>query len=71
MAFVTFMASTFGRWARIIVGLVLALVALTLVPVAGAIVMFVGILLIALGASDTCLFAPLVGRSFNGSDSRR
>jgi uncharacterized membrane protein YgaE (UPF0421/DUF939 family) len=71
MGFVAFMASTFGRWARIVVGLVLAFVALTLVPVAGVIVMSVGLLLIALGASDTCLFAPLVGRSFNGSDSRR
>lgn len=71
MGFIAFMSSTFGRWARIVVGLVLAIVALTLVPVAGFLVMFVGIMLIAVGASDTCLFAPLFGRSFEGSDSRR
>lgn len=71
MGFIAFMSSTFGRWARIVVGLVLAIVALTLVPVAGFLLMFVGIMLIAVGASDTCLLAPLFGRSFEGSDSRR
>lgn len=71
MGFIAFMSSTFGRWLRIVVGLVLAVVALTLVPVAGFLVLFVGIMLIAVGASDTCLFAPLFGRSFEGSDSRR
>lgn len=71
MGFIAFMSSTFGRWARIVVGIVLAFVALTLVPVAGVIVMSLGLFLIAVGASDTCILAPLVGRSFNGSDSRR
>ena len=71
MGFVAFMSSTFGRWLRIVVGLVALIVSFTLVPVAGFIVAFVGILLIAVGASDTCLFAPLFGRSFEGSDSRR
>lgn len=71
MGFIAFMSSTFGRWLRIVVGIVLAFVALGLAPIAGLIVMSLGILLIAVGASDTCLLAPLFGRSFNGSDSRR
>lgn len=70
MGFVAFMSSTFGRWARIVVGLVLALAALTWGPI-GAIFFFIGIFLISAGASDTCLFGPLVGRGFNGKDSRR
>jgi hypothetical protein len=71
MGFIAFISSTFGRWLRIVVGVVLLFVALMLVPIAGVIVMSVGIFLIAAGASDTTLLAPLVGRSFNGSDSRR
>lgn len=70
MGFVAFMSSTFGRWARIVVGLVLAVAALTWGPI-GGIFFFIGIMLISLGASDTCLFAPLFGRGFNGNESRR
>ena len=70
MGFIAFMASTFGRWARIIVGLVLVIAALTWGPI-GAIFFFIGLLLIAAGASDTNYFAPLVGRGFNGNDNRR
>lgn len=71
MGFVAFMSSTFGRWLRIVVGIVVAVAALTWVPVAGFLGLFVGIFLIAAGASDTCLFGPLFGRSFEGSESRR
>ena len=70
MGFTAFMSSTFGRWARIVVGLVLAIAALTWGPV-GAIFFFIGIFLISAGASDTCLFAPLFGRGLNGNDNRR
>lgn len=70
MGFTAFMSSTFGRWARIIVGLVLAIAALTWGPI-GAIFMFVGLMLIAAGASDSCYFAPLFGRGLNGNDNRR
>lgn len=71
MGFVALMSSTFGRWARVVVGLILAIVALMWGPVLGPIFVSVGILLIALGASDTCLFAPLFGRGLNGNQSRR
>lgn len=70
MGFVTLMSSTFGRWARIVVGLVLVIASLTW-GIVGAIFFFIGLMLIAAGASDTCYFAPLFGRSFNGSDNRR
>ena len=70
MGFTAFMSSTFGRWARIVVGLVLAIAALTWGPV-GAIFFFVGIILISVGASDTCLFAPLFGQGLNGNENRR
>lgn len=71
MGFIAFMSSTFGRWARVIVGLVLAIAALMWGPILGIIFVSVGILLIAVGASDTCLFAPLFGRGLNGNQSRR
>lgn len=70
MGFIAFMSSTFGRWLRIAVGLVLAIAALTWGPV-GAIFFFLGLILISVGASDTCLFAPLFGRGLNGNESRR
>lgn len=70
MGFTAFMSSTFGRWARIVVGLVLAIAALTWGPV-GAIFFFIGIMLIAVGASDTCLLAPLFGQGLNGNENRR
>jgi hypothetical protein len=70
MGFVAFLSSTFGRWARITVGLVLALAALTWGPI-GAVFFFIGVMLISAGASDTTLLGPLFGRSYNGKDSRR
>jgi len=70
MGFIAFMSSTFGRWARIIIGLVLAVAALTWGPI-GAIFFFLGIFLISVGASDTCLLAPLASRGMNGNESRR
>jgi general stress protein CsbA len=70
MGFVTLFSSTFGRWLRIVVGLVLVIASLTWGPV-GAIFFFLGLVLISVGASDTCLLAPLFGRGFNGNESRR
>lgn len=70
MGFIAFMSSTFGRWLRIVVGLVLAVVALTWGPI-GAVFVFLGIFLISTGASDTCILAPLARRGLNGSESRR
>lgn len=70
MGFTAFMSSTFGRWARIVVGLVLVIAALTWGPI-GAIFFFIGLMLIAAGASDTCYFGSLLGHGLNGNENRR
>lgn len=70
MGFTAFMSSTEGRWARITVGIVLVFAALTWGPI-GALFFFLGLMLISAGASDTCYFAPLFNRGFNGNDNRR
>ena len=66
-----FMASTTGRWFRIVVGLVLLIGGFCWGPV-GLIACALGVFFIAVGASDTCVLAPLFGyKSMNGSDIRR
>lgn len=70
MGFIALMASTAGRWLRVIVGIVLLVGGFCWGPW-GYIASVLGVLLISVGASDTCLFAPLFGRGLNGNQSRR
>ena len=65
-----FMSSPAGRWTRIVVGLVLLIGGFCWGPW-GFIASVLGVMFIALGASDTCLLAGWFGRGYNGSDNRR
>ncbi|MBM3128371.1 MAG: DUF2892 domain-containing protein [Chloroflexi bacterium] len=69
--FVSFMASTAGRVARIVVGV--ALIAwglLGLGGTSGLIVAGVGALPLLAGLFDFCVFAPLFGNPMSGSKIR-
>lgn len=69
MAFAKFMASPSGRALRIIAGLVLIVLGLFIITgIAGWIVAVVGLLPLAAGAFDFCLFAPLFGAPFSGKN---
>ena len=67
---ISFLASTTGRWIRIVIGIVLLVGGFCWGPM-GFIACVVGILFISFGASDTCLIAGWLGRGYNGSDIRR
>ncbi|NWJ96518.1 MAG: DUF2892 domain-containing protein [Chloroflexi bacterium] len=69
MAFASFMASPAGRIVRIIAGLVLISLGLVLVKdTTGWILAVVGLLPVAAGVFNFCLFAPLFGVPFGGND---
>ncbi len=69
--FFGFMASVWGRAARVVVGLVLVGLGLGLVGGVGGWVLFaVGVVLVLVGALDVCLFAPLFGKPFTGARLR-
>ena len=70
--FVKFMASTNGRIARIVAGLIL--IALGLFATTGAaqiILIVVGLVPLAAGIFDFCLFAPLGGMPVQGAEIRK
>lgn len=69
--FVTFMASTAGRATRAIAGIVLiALGLLVIQDTAGIIVAVIGVLPLAAGVFDFCVFAPLFGAPLSGPKIR-
>jgi hypothetical protein len=70
--FFRFIASSAGRGVRIVAGLVLIAVGLGLVHgVGGWILAIVGLVPLAAGVFDRCVFAPLFGLPFVGADLRR
>lgn len=71
MGIATFMSSPVGRIARVIVGLALIVLGLSMGGPAGWIVAVVGVVPIVAGAANLCLIAPVVGAPFKGSDIRR
>lgn len=75
MGFATFMASATGRWLRVIAGLVLVAVGLTLAfqagsMAAGIVIAVVGLVPFLAGVFDVCVFAPLFGAPFSGPKIR-
>lgn len=71
MAFAQFMNSTFGRWARIIVGL--AMIAggpVFLGGGAGIAIAAVGLVPLAAGLFDFCLLAPILSVPWSGRKIR-
>lgn len=70
--FVTFMASTAGRVTRILAGLALIAVGLmTMGGIGGYVVAAIGLVPLAAGIFDFCVFAPLFGGPFNGAEIRK
>ncbi len=69
--FVSFMASTAGRITRVVAGLLLiAWGLLGLTGVTGIIVTVIGLLPLAAGLFDFCVFAPLFGAPMSGPKIR-
>jgi uncharacterized membrane protein HdeD (DUF308 family) len=67
MSLVKFMASTTGRGARVVLGIVLIVLGLLVIEgTVGAIVAIVGVVPILAGVFDVCVFAPLFGAPFSG-----
>ncbi len=71
MGFAKFMASNVGRGIRIIAGIILLIVAFTMLEgIAIYILAAVALVPLVAGLFDFCVFAPLFGGSFKGSDAR-
>ncbi|MFM6967584.1 MAG: YgaP-like transmembrane domain [Microbacteriaceae bacterium] len=67
MFLLKFLGSTVGRWTRGIAGAVLLIWGLT----ANLVVLTIlGAVVAAAGLFDFCIFAPLAGKSFNGTKFR-
>ncbi|MBW4031183.1 MAG: DUF4337 domain-containing protein [Acidobacteria bacterium] len=69
MGIIKFLGSTPGRWTRGIVGIAIAAIGIVL----GGwwfILAAVGVVVFLAGALDFCLFAPLLGKPFRGSELR-
>jgi uncharacterized membrane protein HdeD (DUF308 family) len=75
MSFAKFMASPTGRWLRVIVGLALVILGVTLAfqpanMVLGVIIAVIGLVPLVAGAVDVCVFAPLFGAPLSGPKIR-
>ena len=69
MDFARFMSSWAGRIIRIVAGIALIVVGLLLMSgLWGIVVAVVGVVMVAAGAFNFCLFAPLFGGPFMGSE---
>ena len=67
-----FLASSAGRWTRVIAGLILIAVGIWVVHgVWGWVLIIVGLVPLAAGVFDFCVFAPLFGLPFMGESLRK
>jgi hypothetical protein len=67
-----FLASSAGRVTRFVAGAALILIGLLLIKgIIGVIVAIVGLVPLAAGLFDFCVFAPLFGLLFVGSELRK
>jgi hypothetical protein len=66
-AIIEFMASTAGRIARIVAGIVLIALGVNLGDNVGMIITIIGGVPILMGLFDICLLAPLAGMSTDGA----
>lgn len=70
MKFSQFMASTAGRVLRIVAGLALVITGLMMQSTGGYILAVIGLLPLAAGVFDWCIFAPLMHMPFTGKAIR-
>lgn len=69
--FFKFMSSTAGRWTRAIAGIILIILGLFVLEGTTAwVVGIIGIVPLAAGLFDWCIFAPLFRLPFGGSELR-
>lgn len=68
---VRFLASSAGRWTRIVAGLVIVIVALAAGEGGWKALALIGLIPIAAGAADFCLLGPLMKRPLRGPALRR
>lgn len=69
MALAKFMAGPVGRGARIVLGIVLIVLGLSVVgDTAGLILAAVGVVPILAGVFNICLIGPIIGAPFSGRD---
>jgi len=71
MGFALFMSSAAGRVLRILAGLVMIGLGVKAGTTGGYILAIIGLVPLALGIFNWCLFAPLLGVPFKGSELRR
>jgi hypothetical protein len=71
-ALIGFLASSTGRLVRAVAGIALILIGVLVVQgVAGWVIAAIGLVPLAAGAFDVCVFAPLAGLPFSGPEIRR
>ena len=70
MGFVKFMASTSGRLLRAVAGIALIAIGYGMHSPGGTVIAIVGLLPLAAGAFDFCVFAPLLGAPLSGKEIR-
>ncbi len=71
MSLINFLASGTGRWVRIIAGIILIALGLLVVKeTVGIIIAVIGVVPLAAGIFDFCVFAPLFGAPFSGKAIR-
>ena len=71
MGLAKFMSSPAGRIARVVVGLVLIALGLSIGGPVGWVVAVIGVVPIVAGAANLCLIGPVVGAPLKGADIRR
>jgi hypothetical protein len=71
MGFALFMSSAAGRILRIVGGLVMIGLGVTAGTTGGYVLAILGLVPLALGVFNWCLFAPLLGVPFKGSELRK
>lgn len=71
MGFALFMSSAAGRILRIVAGLVMIWLGVTAGTTGGYVLAIFGLVPLALGILNWCLFAPLLGVPFKGSELRK
>ncbi len=71
MQLIKFLASSTGRWVRIIAGVVLIVLGLLVIKDTGGLILaVVGLVPLVAGVLDFCVFAPLFGTSVSGKSIR-
>ncbi len=71
MGIALFMSSATGRILRVVAGLLMIVLGMRSGTTGGYILAIAGFVPLALGMLNWCLFAPLLGVPFKGSDLKR